>query len=115
MPLLVRIPAGGGPPERYPLKAGANTVGRSRENDIVLHDASLSRVHARIDVEEGGSSVLDLGSRNGTFVGGLRILQCRLKHGDAVQLGELSLRFEEPQKGRSDRPDSRRRSSPSTP
>ena len=95
MPLLVRIPAGGGPPERYPLKAGANTVGRSRENDIVLHDASLSRVHARIDVEEGGSSVLDLGSRNGTFVGGLRILQCRLKHGDAVQLGELTLRFEE--------------------
>ncbi len=93
MPLLVRIPAGGGPPERYPLKAGSNTIGRSRENDIVLHDASLSRVHARVDVEEGGSSVL--GSRNGTFVGGLRVLQCRLKHGDAVQLGELTLRFEE--------------------
>ena len=95
MPFLVRIPAGGGPPERYPLKAGSNTIGRSRENDIVLHDASLSRVHARVDVEDGGSSVLDLGSRNGTFVGGLRVLQCRLKHGDAVQLGELSLRFEE--------------------
>ena len=95
MPFLFRTPAGGGPPERYPLKPGPNTIGRSRENDVVLLDASLSRVHARIDVEEGGSSVLDLGSRNGTFVGGLRVLQCRLKHGDAVQLGELPLRFEE--------------------
>jgi len=95
MAFLIRTPAGGGVPERYPLKSGPNTIGRSRENDIVLHDASLSRAHARIDVEEGGSSVLDLGSRNGTFVSGLRVLQCRLKHGDTVQLGELPLRFEE--------------------
>lgn len=95
MPYLVRNPGGGAPDERFPLKAGSNTIGRSRENDVVLLDASLSRVHARIDVEDDGSSVLDLGSRNGTFVGGLRVLQCRLKHGDAVQLGELPLRFEE--------------------
>src|SRR5512145_2844199 len=95
MPFLIRTPVGGAPPERYPLKPGGNSIGRSRENDVALHDASLSRFHARIDVEENGSSVVDLGSRNGTFVGGLRVLQCRLKHGDAVQLGELTLRFEE--------------------
>ncbi len=95
MPFLVRTPPGGGPPERFPLKPGSNSIGRSRENDVVLADASLSRLHARVDVEESGSSILDLGSRNGTFVGGLRVLQCRLKHGDAVQLGELPLRFEE--------------------
>jgi adenylate cyclase len=95
MPFLIRTPAGGGPPERFPLKAGGNSIGRSRENDVVLHDASLSRFHARIDVGVGGAGVVDLGSRNGTFVGGLRILQCRLKHGDAVQLGELTMRFEE--------------------
>jgi adenylate cyclase len=95
MPFLVRPAAGSVPAERFPLKPGGNTIGRSRENNVVLHDASLSRFHARVDVEENGSSVLDLGSRNGTFVGGLRVLQCKLKHGDAVQLGELALRFEE--------------------
>ena len=95
MPYLVRTPGAGAPDERFPLKAGGNTIGRSRENDVVLLDASLSRVHARIDVEPDGTSVLDLGSRNGTFVGGLRVLQCRLKHGDTLQLGELPLRFEE--------------------
>ncbi len=95
MPILVRSAVGGAAEERFPLKPGGNSIGRSRENDVVLHDASLSRFHARVDVEEGGSSVLDLGSRNGTFVGGLRVLQCRLKHGDTVQLGEFALRFEE--------------------
>lgn len=95
MPFLIRNPGGGVPEERFPLVPGGNTIGRSRDNAVVLHDASLSRFHARIDVEEGGASLLDLGSRNGTFVGGLRVLQCRLKHGDAVQLGELPLRFEQ--------------------
>ncbi len=95
MPYLVRTSGAGASDERFPLKAGGNTIGRSRENDVVLLDASLSRVHARIDIDPDGTSVLDLGSRNGTFVGGLRVLQCRLKHGDTLQLGELPLRFEE--------------------
>ena len=42
MPFLVRNAVGGAAEERLPLKPGGNSIGRSRENDVVLHDASLS-------------------------------------------------------------------------
>ena len=88
MPYLVRTPGAGAPDERFPLKAGGNTIGRSRENDVVLLDASLSRVHARIDVEPDGTSVLDLGSRNGTFVDGIRVTEpVPLRDGAEILLG----------------------------
>ncbi len=95
MPFLVRNPGAGALEERYALKPGSNTVGRSRNNDVVIVHASLSRQHARFDVGENGTLVMDLGSRNGTFVGGLRVLQCRLKNGDSIQLGEIALTYAE--------------------
>jgi len=88
MPFLVRNPVGGAPEERYPLKPGGNSIGRSRENDVVLHDASLSRLHARIDVGGDAVEIFDLGSRNGTFVGGSRVTEpVSLRDGDEIALG----------------------------
>jgi pSer/pThr/pTyr-binding forkhead associated (FHA) protein len=51
---------------RYRLQKGNNAIGRSRENDIVLDDSSVSRRHAVVEVAENGATVADLGSRNGT-------------------------------------------------
>jgi hypothetical protein len=51
------------------------SVGRSRECDIVVADASVSKHHATLEVDtfNGEFFLTDLGSRNGTFVNGTRI------------------------------------------
>jgi len=54
----------------FPLKEGANTVGRSFENDITLEDKTVSRQHLRIVKEANRYLVADLESKNGTFLSG---------------------------------------------
>jgi hypothetical protein len=62
------------------------TLGRGPECDVVLFDASVSRLHARIEAEESGPVLRDLGSRNGLRVGSARVasapvaglLRCRV-------------------------------------
>lgn len=79
---------------RYRLQKGNNTIGRSRENDIVLDDSSVSRRHAVIEVAENGATVADLGSRNGTKVGGQKISQAvSLAHKTRIKVGVFLLRF----------------------
>lgn len=79
---------------RYRLQKGQNAIGRSRENDIVLDDSSVSRRHAMVDVAENGATVADLGSRNGTKVGGQKIAQAvSLAHKSRIKVGVFLLRF----------------------
>ncbi len=71
-------------------------LGRSRQCDIVLDDANVSRQHAEVR-PRGGSWVLnDLGSTNGSCLNGRRIDGPEvLKPGDEIELGTSKLRFEE--------------------
>jgi len=75
----------------WSLDEGRRTVslGRAPENDVVLPGAWVSRRHAMIQREEGGShSIIDLGSANGTFVNGGRVhTPTRLRSGDLIQIG----------------------------
>ena len=57
---------------RFRLHVGVNTVGRQGA-DVLITDATISRNHARITLEEGIVTVEDLGSSNGTKVGDLRL------------------------------------------
>ena len=69
------------------------TIGRSRDNTIVLKDDLSSRLHAKIYHEDGRWFVRDFGL-NGTRVGGNRISGAvELADGSAVQIGETRLRF----------------------
>jgi pSer/pThr/pTyr-binding forkhead associated (FHA) protein len=68
-------------------------IGRAIDNDIVLGDASVSRHHAAIESNNGGYRLRDLGSQNGTFVGGERVSDAPLKNGDAVRVGDASFTF----------------------
>jgi DNA-binding NtrC family response regulator len=67
------------------------TIGRSGSNDIVVHEPSLSRRHARFTLEEETLWVEDLGSRNGTRINGDRVDRAPVQLGDEVTLGPLSV------------------------
>ncbi len=50
------------------------TIGRGKDNDIVIKDHCISRNHAILQsTETGDFYLIDLGSRNGTFVNGRRV------------------------------------------
>jgi len=65
-----------------------------RGADIVLKDNTLSRLHAMLFFDVIGIGVLDLVSKNGTFVNGKEIESRLLKKGDAIELGETKIVFE---------------------
>lgn len=76
------------------------TIGRTRNNDIILSDISISKLHAwirRKPSEDGAESftVTDAGSRNGTFVDGLALRgdTGALPLGAQLRLGQVELRF----------------------
>lgn len=62
-------------------------VGRGAHNDIVVSDESVSDSHAKLQRREDGWYVVDMGSTNGTYVGGRRI------EGEAPLIGAPDLRF----------------------
>jgi len=71
-------------------------IGRDVSNDIVANDSEVSRKHARIVLQAGGFVLEDLGSTNGTFVNGQRLMGPHvLRPGEVIMLGEnVSLAFE---------------------
>jgi two-component system, NtrC family, response regulator HydG len=69
------------------------TIGRSRDNTVVLRDEHASRVHARIQFDRGQWLVSDFGL-NGTRLNGVRVeQQSPLRHGDEVRVGDTRMRF----------------------
>ena len=87
-----------GPTPGKVFELGKNEVyiGRDVSNDIVVNDSEVSRKHARLVVQAGGLVVEDLGSTNGTFVNGQRLMGPHvLRPGEVIMLGEnISLAFE---------------------
>jgi diguanylate cyclase (GGDEF)-like protein len=62
-------------------------VGRANDCEIWLSDDGVSRKHATITFENGGYSIEDTGSANGTFVGGQKVERATLRDGDLIQFG----------------------------
>ena len=77
----------------YPLKLGANTIGREEDNSIVVDHSYLSRYHAQIWLSPDGVILEDLNSLNGTFVNEFKVDQCQLRNGDFIRLGDISFKF----------------------
>jgi len=63
------------------------TIGRADECDATITDLRISRVHARIVMEQGQYFIVDAGSRHGTFVNGERHERAQLKNNDEIRLG----------------------------
>jgi FHA domain len=86
--------------ELRPLDSERVTVGTLESNDVVVDADGVSRIHAVFERFGDAWCVRDLGSRNGTFVNGGRIIGEQALHsGDEIVLGRLRLRFRGPAPG----------------
>lgn len=75
------------------LRAHETKIGRASTNDIVIDVNQVSRVHASIMVGPAFVTLKDLGSRNGTFVNGVKVESLVLANGDSIKIGECEMRF----------------------
>jgi pSer/pThr/pTyr-binding forkhead associated (FHA) protein len=66
---------------------GETIIGRSFDSNVWLDEASISRHHARIEPLDERFRVIDLDSKNGTFVNDASIREHTLNEGDRIQVG----------------------------
>src|SRR6266850_2530140 len=89
--LMIQLP--GLPPVSHVLKDETTTIGRFKGNTIVIEDASISLMHAKITRKDGQFYLKDLNSTNGTIVNGQPIGEVRLRDQDRVRFAEITTQF----------------------
>ncbi|MDG2013730.1 MAG: FHA domain-containing protein [Pirellulaceae bacterium] len=70
------------------------TIGRSDSSDIQLSDASVSRTHCRIHVNEMQTRLEDAGSSGGTFVAGQKVTDIHIPSGTEFRIGDTQFRYQ---------------------
>jgi hypothetical protein len=80
--------------KRFDIRVPLAHVGRGAHNDVVIDDDSVSDTHAKLQRREDGWYLIDLGSTNGTYVGGSRLTnERRLDGAPDVRFGGVKLTF----------------------
>lgn len=80
--------------KRYDVYLPLVHIGRGAHNDVVIDDDSVSDTHAKLQRREDGWFLVDLGSTNGTYVGGSRLTnERRLDGSPDVRFGGVKLTF----------------------
>ena len=77
----------------WELDRPSTVIGRGRNADLVLNEATISRAHALFGYEGTKVFVQDLGSTNGTLVNSVREHRKLLGQGDELRMGKLLLRI----------------------
>ena len=77
----------------FPLHSGEYAIGREPSNAIWLEHSSVSRRHCTVRVAAGRYTILDIESRNGTFVNNVPVKERELENGDEVRIGEYVFLF----------------------
>ena len=83
------------PPDQHVNPAEKITrIGRHRDNDVIVSDIDVSKQHAELRrTAPRRYSIVDVGSRTGTFVNGTRVTQQELKEGDIIAIGHVTFRL----------------------
>jgi two-component system, NtrC family, response regulator GlrR len=68
-------------------------IGSHPSNDLVLQDRTVSRFHCEILLGPSGPTAVDLDSRNGTLVDGVRVKEAWLRDGSTLRIGHSVLSF----------------------
>ena len=76
---------------RVPIAQTPIVLGASRRAGIRLKDRTVSGLHCELAVKDGGIAVVDLGSRNGTYVGGARVREAWGTEGTTIVLGQSTV------------------------
>lgn len=79
---------GAGAPVMLKLSPNGVTLGRSAQNQLVLLDSEISRFHARVLKKGDTWVIVDLNSRNGTYVNDSQVTIQDLSLGDRIRLGK---------------------------
>lgn len=74
-------------------------IGRNAENDIVIENLAVSKLHARIVKQDEAYYIEDLHSTNGTYLNKIRITKKDLKNNDIISIGKHSLEIHFLKKG----------------
>src|SRR5581483_2352091 len=77
----------------HAIRGEHTTIGALGENDLVIDDPEVSKRHARIEQRDDKYFVVDLSSRNGTFLNETRIDEAELHAGDRLRIGTTALFF----------------------
>ena len=85
----LRLESGDRAGETIPIPAHGLSIGRRPENGLRLQESSVSGLHAELKLEGGAVVLRDLGSTNGTRVGGEKVTERPLAHGDVVAFGNV--------------------------
>lgn len=83
----------------FPFRRAWLTIGRDRDNDVVIEGALVSRHHAMVTAGPTGVVLADLGSTNGTWLAGRSVLEQPLNQGDAFQIGPCVFTLAMPNQG----------------
>jgi two-component system response regulator GlrR len=84
----------GGPTRVWSSTGSRCAIGSHPASDLVLDDATVSRFHCEVSIDDGGARIRDLESRNGTLVDGVRVVDGYLRPGSAIRLGRAKLQFD---------------------
>ncbi|HEY1668237.1 MAG TPA: FHA domain-containing protein, partial [Trebonia sp.] len=83
------------PTSKVRIQSKVVKIGRRPDNDIVVPDLGVSKLHAELRTSPTGRySISDLGSHNGTFVNGTRINTVELQDGDIIAIGHATYRVD---------------------
>ena len=78
----------------FPLKKGSSlTIGRKKNNDVIIENLAVSSHHAKIDSVGDSFVLIDLQSKNGSFVNEKKVTSHWLKQRDIMNIGKHSLVF----------------------
>ena len=69
-------------------------IGSHPDSDFCLAEPSISRQHAKLELDENGCRLVDLGSKNGTFIGDIRINDIYLTNHTTFRCGAVEITFE---------------------
>jgi len=73
----------------FHLPSTVTTIGRRKDCDLCVPLMSVSRRHCELNLDQGRLSIRDLGSKNGTFLNGIRVSESMVKPGDVLKIGTL--------------------------